>query len=318
MIADLERDMQPVVTMPLSAAIQDFFAAKQAERKSLHTIADYSVTLKRLEEFVGGDVAISEITVAQATRFLSSLTWLSEKSLLNVHIALSSLWTWALDKGYCSEQIIRKITPPRPTETPIIPFTADQVAAMMEDPGEPIARNRAILAVLLDTGVRASELAGAKVGDIQDGSLWVLGKNRKYRSIPMSAGTLRLLLEYLSQRDKPLKPDEYLFLGATRKPLTRDTLGNYLEKLGDRVNISGVHPHRFRHTFAIWYLRNGGDAISLQKALGHSTLKMVEKYVRFSDEDLRHIHKRASPISNWNLDRYVRRTRTLVAQSSHP
>ena len=74
-----------------------------------------------------------------------------------------------------------------------------------------------------------------------------------------------------------------------------------LVTIGSRARVPGVNVHRFRHTFAINYLRNGGDPYSLQMMLGHATLDMVKNYLALAQVDLDQNHKLASPVDNWRL-----------------
>jgi integrase/recombinase XerD len=81
--------------------------------------------------------------------------------------------------------------------------------------------------------------------------------------------------------------------------LTRSRLSKILVTIGKNDGVSKVQSHRFRHTFAIQYIRNGGDPYTLQALLGHSSLNMVKNYLRIAQIDIDSAHRRASPVDNW-------------------
>lgn len=72
-------------------------------------------------------------------------------------------------------------------------------------------------------------------------------------------------------------------------------------RLGAKAGVQDCHPHRFRHTFAVNFLRNGGNAFEIQMALGHTTLQMVQTYLALAQADLDAAHRKASPVENWRL-----------------
>ena len=71
--------------------------------------------------------------------------------------------------------------------------------------------------------------------------------------------------------------------------------------MGAKAGVQNCHPHRFRHTFAVNFLRNGGNAFELQMALGHMTLQMAQTYLALAQADLDAAHRKASPVENWRL-----------------
>lgn len=291
--------LAPEKTIRLDAAVESFFEAKRAERKSEHTIADYSVTLKRFIDYCGAGTPLTEISPATARSFIGSLP-VSKKTAKNAHVALSSLWTWAINDGYAAEHIMRKVKPPRPEVRVIVPYQRDEIERMLDSPGYPPMRNRALILFLLDTGVRASEVGSVRIGDLKGLSVVVLGKGDKEREIPLSPRTLRAILAYLATRRRQ-SVREALYVVKSGLPMDRHALRSWLERMGERIGVAGLCCHRFRHTFAINYLRNGGDAISLQRLLGHATLDMVRRYTEMTQADLAAIHRRASPVENWGL-----------------
>jgi site-specific recombinase XerD len=166
-----------------------------------------------------------------------------------------------------------------------------------------ITRNRAIILLLLDTGLRASELVGLLGCDVdmRNRRIHVVnGKGDKDRLLPFSANTAQAIQRYLMTRADDSMNDP-LFVTLDGFALDRISLRRTLHRLGQRAGVADVHPHRFRHTFAIQFLRNGGNMYVLQMLLGHSTLEMCRKYLLLAQTDADETHKRASPVSNWRL-----------------
>ncbi len=103
------------------------------------------------------------------------------------------------------------------------------------------------------------------------------------------------------QAEKRYQANQFLFETDVGTPFDRNSLRKAIVRIGNRAGVRGANVHRFRHTFAINYLRNGGDPYSLQRLLGHSTMEMVKRYLAIAQADLERNHKLASPVDNWRL-----------------
>jgi len=308
-----------VKTPTLSQCIEGYLIAAQARRLSPHTIADYSNTFRRLQRFLDADPPIDRIDVAQVLRFMAGLSHLSKKTALNIHTGLSALWRWAETEKLVARNIVREIPAPVPEERAIVPLSQDDVKKLLAAVGKTrpytrpgkaecshelhtALRNRAIILLLLDTGLRASELAGVRVRNVDQRNrhLTVMGKGSKERSVPFSPPTGQAIWRYLATRPDDTTNDA-LFVSTSHRQLNKDDVRRMLGRLADRAGVQGVHPHRFRHTFAINFLRNGGNVYVLKMLLGHSSLDMCLRYLALAESDSDANHKIASPVMNWRL-----------------
>ena len=165
-------------------------------------------------------------------------------------------------------------------------------------------RNYTIILILLDTGIRCSELTSLKLADvnIENRLLKVRGKGGKERLVPIGAKVQKALWKYLVHYNPEPATPRYnqVFLTRDGHPLTKDRLEAIVERYGKKAGITGVRvsPHTFRHTMAVTFLRNGGDIFSLQCILGHSQLEVLRGYVNLAQSDISRVHRRNSPADN--------------------
>ncbi len=184
---------------------------------------------------------------------------------------------------------MKAVPAPKFQEPPIEPFTQAQLEALLKvtefkreaqtDRRKKFAmrratrkRDRAIILFLLDTGLRASELCSLTIGDVDQkmGRVQVRhgvaggAKGGKGRVVFIGNTARTALWRYLAEREDESDPRAPLFLERTGRPLNKEALRFLIGGLGENAHIQKCHPHRFRHTFAITYLRNGGDLFTLQ------------------------------------------------------
>ena len=86
-----------------------------------------------------------------------------------------------------------------------------------------------------------------------------------------------------------------LFSTGTGSPLDRGNVEKLLKRIGDNAGVADVHPHRFRHTFAVRYILNGGDVHTLRLTLGHETLEMAITYMHMAAHDVQAVQRTVSP-----------------------
>jgi integrase/recombinase XerC len=199
--------------------------------------------------------------------------------------------------------------PARPIRNPKTPQTLprflmeSEVEQLLDAPdGSPEGiRDHAVLEVLYATGVRASELTGIEVDDIDlaGRTLRVLGKGRRERIVPFGEHAQRALREYLPVRERWLEgqPSEPAFFVTPRaKALTTAGLRRLLARRLERASVTKqVTPHALRHSFATHLLNAGADLRAIQELLGHASLGTTQRYTHLSTAQMKAVYDRAHP-----------------------
>jgi site-specific recombinase XerD len=225
------------------------------------------------------------------------------RTIHTYHGHLRTFYRWAVKEELVAQSPMERIAPPVHRADQIAPFTQQQVTALMAAAkrSRHHRRDEAILTLMLDTGLRASELCGLRMKDIDlDGHrLEVLGKGNKKRTVFYGKTTARALWQHI--RDHRPEPDEPIFSSdpsaGAGEPLTRSGLLQLFQRLGKAASIQATRcsPHTARHTFAVEFLRAGGNVLALQHILGHTNLQMSQRYVALASADIEQQQRRFSP-----------------------
>jgi site-specific recombinase XerD len=275
------------------------------EGKSRRTIDVYSMVLQRFLENVdsidvcGGDVRLFLLSLQQST-FKPGTVHIYYRSL-------KTFFNWLVAEGYYEKSPMQNVKPPKLPRPVIMPFSLQDIQNLLKlTAGSKFLdlRNRAIFLLFLDTGVRAQEMADIQLGDIDFDyeTIRIMGKGSKGRFVRIGKTTQKALLKYWLAREDIDFPQ--LWLSEERRPMKRDGIQQMVRHYCRAAVKSGARPscHTFRHTAAIFFLRNGGDIFSLQIMLGHSALEMTRRYVStLGVEDMIRAHQKASPVDRMRL-----------------
>ncbi len=328
--------------LELPQAIDYFVTAMTLEGKSPYTVLWHRKKLPGFAKFLqdsGRSLKVGDLTVEDARAFIKYLMerttrytdhvmrheqdgGLAPSTIHGYARSLRTFASWLQREGYTDENIFEGLKPPKLPQILIQPLTEDEIRKLLllipQNTAEGV-RNYAIVLTFLDTGIRLSELLNLKIGDIDFslGQFKVFGKGAKERLVPMGYATRRAILRYRdTARPQPVNPNETrLFLSVAGTPISQESVEKLVQRLRRRADIPRLHPHLFRHSFAVRYLINGGDVFTLQKILGHTTLEMTRRYVTLASGDVKEKHRLYSPIDNLGLAERQRGRPKAIGQS---
>lgn len=222
--------------------------------------------------------------------------------------SVKRLFSWCFDEELLNANPASRLVQPKAPDYLIPTFTTEHVERMLSTCDQSTTegfRNYVLLLVLLDTGMRVSELCGLKVTDVQDRYVKVFGKGRKEREIGLHPEVGKLLWKYIHKHRRPADSNETaLFIGKRGEPLKLNGVQTVLKKVKRESGLEGVRvsPHTFRHTFAKFYLQRGGEVFKLSREMGHGTIQVTELYLKdFRSSEARREHTTFSPIGEINL-----------------
>ena len=277
---------------------------------SNYTIEAYSKDLRQFEEyvklnkesiFVPGDVDADLVRSWIVSLMDEKISPVSVNRKLS---SLKSFFKFLMKQGSISVNPLRLITGPK-TKKPLPYFVRDKEMELLLD-GDGFdedfegVRDRLILEMLYDTGIRRSELIGIQDSDVDFGAMQirVTGKRNKQRLIPFAEGLKNLIQAYTEVRNREVGSESgWFFVRKNGEQLSAGIVYTIVKKkLSEIPTLAKRSPHVLRHSFATSMLNNGAELNAVKELLGHSSLASTSVYTHTTFEELKkvyHAHPRA-------------------------
>ena len=286
--------------MRCNKALDKFLYYQKLKHNSLETIEYYKKRIGYFITFVK-DKNVRRIKASdyeQYTLYLLSKN-ISDATVKTSLTAVRVFLNFLYNKKLISKDIVSELENFKCGKKTIVILSQEQIEELYSYYNENEfygARNLFLISLMLDCGLRVSEVINLRKGDINIDlkSIKVHGKGNKERIVPLSDVTLYYFNNYLKF------PQVYDFLAVNIAgiQLTTSAIRRLLLNLRDALHFSTLYPHYLRHSFATWFLINGGDPLSLQTILGHETLYMTEIYVHIANQVLIAMSSKYSPLTN--------------------
>jgi site-specific recombinase XerD len=293
----LEHQSNPNSSLPIEDAFAEFFLYQRSMRHSERTLEFYRHTLGKFRRWMEANNVsdVAQVEPAAVRRFALELadSGLADSTVHAYMRAVRAFFRFLEREELVERTPMRNVRMPK-VEKKILPAFTDaeveKLLAASEGQDFRNLRNRLLVLLLLDSGLRLAECANLAIGDIhpETGAMKVMGKGKKERVTRIGARCLRLYRKYLRLRGG--EEGEPLWLGK-RGPMKRLGIAETLEKLGKRAGVH-AHPHKFRRTCALRLLKAGADVFSVQLLLGHSDLAVLRRYLDQTPEDVLAVHAR--------------------------
>lgn len=306
--------------MNYSQATTEFYRHCLARNLSRETIGMYERVLNRLEKTLvkeglgerGKDINIEEVTPTMIRLHFSILLGQMQPVTLRIHYRLlHSFFTFLKSEEITSRNIMDRVEKPKVPKKEMEAFSKEEIDTLLSvfDKNTFVGyRNYALTCLLFGTGLRRSEAVKVRIDDIRFdiNIIKVMGKGSKFRNVPIGDSLRRVLIKYINIRHDEIKKRKlndspYLFINSRNgNKLGIETLTGLYNTVGREEGIRGVRvsPHTFRHTFAKFFLLNGGDVFTLQKILGHSDITTTKKYINLNTNDIRIQNDKYNPFEN--------------------
>lgn len=295
----------------LSRAVSEFLLDRQARNQTPSTLAWYRRCVAKWCDFLRsqGVARMEEVTPAHVRRFLVHLTEAGHSvgGVVTLFTGVKAFLRWYREE-YAPDgwNPLARVKTPKRSKERLDPLSLSHFQLMVDAcPRRTFAgdRDRALLMLLLDTGIRHQEITDLTVGDVDLNTGQIIvrsGKGRKGRAVFVGSRAQRALLVYFRHRES-LESHEPLWIKEAGGKLSKSGIRQVVRRAALRAGVEEPGMHEFRRAFAINSLRNGMDVATLQRLLGHSSIEVVNRYLALVEDDLRAAHGKYGVVDNLKL-----------------
>jgi integrase/recombinase XerC/integrase/recombinase XerD len=312
----------------LKKAIELFLLEQEVRGNSKKTIEFYCNTLRYFTDFFGEERNVSEITMTDINNYVLMLLKRDKfvnhpyKPTINNPIEKVSIQTysrslkvflnWCYENEYTDKDLTKKFKLIKPEKKVIIPLYDDEIEQILSNYNEKSElglRNKSIILLMLDCGLRLNEVVNLNLDDIffDKNMVRVNGKGDKQRLVPMGKRTKECLMKYVTLYRPVPKLEgtkcKSVFISKDKGPITADVIKMFMQRLRDKTGITRLKPHLLRHTFATLYVVDGGDLESLRIYLGHTDIKTTQRYLHLANTYMMTSNRQISHIDRVFLKR---------------
>ncbi len=284
-------------------ALDCFLLFKKAQRLAPRTLADHHDHITWFFERTGATLGEATHLRNAVIGYFASSADLAPSTFNTRRKSLNCFFNWAVSEGYMARNPCAGIGRVKEDAMPkaIDEATLRRLLALPDRKTSVGLRDYAFMLLMLDTGIRPREAANLRLKDISLATLSVtipsfVAKTRVSRTLPILPVTAEAMRRLTASRHHAWSETVPVFCNEDGRELTHNAwarrMSIYSQELGTKVTA-----YSLRHSFALMYLRRGGDVFSLQKLLGHSTLAMTQRYVALNEADVRERHTESSPIN---------------------
>lgn len=271
----------------------------KVRKLSIKTIDNYQKQLRYLQRYLEHAYGVKEVEEVRTYQVKEFLAMMDDKQRKPRYIndllkVFRTFFNYLKKEGHIKECPTANVKNMKQPKVKILTFTPNEIRNMLNYySGHDFLsiRNRTILAMMFDTGMRVNEIITLYPEQLREDHILVHGKGNKERLVPVSAYLGKALLQYQRARESYFEgklPERFLFVSRRGRKLTHEGIGKFMKQAATEVGVNSnvrISPHTCRHTFAHLQLRNGLDIYSLSRVMGHESIAITQRYLEGIKDD---------------------------------